>query len=373
MQLSKEETKRYARHLLLNELGTEGQLKLKQAKVLVIGAGGLGCPVLQYLTAAGVGTIGVVEFDVVDETNLQRQILYTVEDVGKPKIECAIGRLSKQNNLVKFIPYPYPITNKNALNIIKEYDVVIDGTDNFSTRYMVNDACVILNKTLVYGSISRFEGQVSVFNYPHKSGLRSPSYRCLFPEPPSPENSPNCSEVGVLGVLPGIIGSMQANEAIKIISGIGEVLSGKLFMMNVLNMETYTVAYASNPEVMTFSPEEFEEMDYDYFCNSFLDEVNEITALQLKGLLHKSNNIQLLDVREINEYPQVESLSDLKIPFNQLLKHADKISSEKQVIVFCKSGARSKAAIQQLKKEIGFNNLYNLKGGVDAWLNLIHD
>lgn len=368
MSLSPQEIKRYSRHLLLNELSAEGQLKLKYSKVLVIGAGGLGSPVLQYLTAAGVGTIGIVEFDIVDESNLQRQILYTTADIGKPKVECAIARLSAQNNLVKFIPHKEALSNVNALEIIKQYDVVIDGTDNFATRYMVNDACVILNKPLVYGSISRFEGQVSVFNYIDEQGKRSATYRCLFPEPPSPDSAPNCSEVGVLGVLPGIIGSMQANEAIKIITGIGEVLAEKLFMINVLTMETYLVAYAKNTELPSLSPDEFEEMDYNYFCNKSADNIQEVSASELKELLKNKVEIQLLDVREIGEEPSVEALKDLQIPLSLLLNNIEKISTKKKVIVFCRSGERSKSAIHLLQKEREFTNLFNLKGGINNWI-----
>jgi sulfur-carrier protein adenylyltransferase/sulfurtransferase len=368
MSLSPQEIKRYSRHLLLNELGSEGQLKLKHSKVLVIGAGGLGCPVLQYLTAAGVGTIGIVEFDTVDESNLQRQILYTTADIGNPKVECAIARLSAQNNLVKFIPHPNALSNVNALKIIKQYDVVIDGTDNFATRYMVNDACVILNKPFVYGSISRFEGQVSVFNYTDKKGKRSATYRCLFPEPPSPDSAPNCSEVGVLGLLPGIIGSMQANEAIKIITGIGEVLAEKLFMINVLTMETYVVAYAKNTELSALSADEFEEMDYNYFCNQGVNNIQEVSATDLKELLKNKERVQLLDVREIGEEPNVEALIDLQIPLSLLLNNMDKISTKKKVIVFCRSGERSKSAIHLLQKEKGLTNLFNLKGGINSWI-----
>ncbi len=369
--LTKEEIKRYARHIQLSEIGIVGQQKLKQARVLVIGAGGLGCPVLQYLTAAGVGTIGIVEFDKVDISNLQRQILYTVDDIGKPKIECAIKRLSAQNPFVNFIAHPVHLSNNNALDIIVNYDVVIDGTDNFATRYMVNDACVLLNKTLVYGSINKFEGHVSVFNFPETTGQRGPTYRCLFPEPPSPESSPNCSEVGVLGVLPGVIGAMQANEALKIITGTGTVLSGQLLMMNLLNIQQYIVSFIRNDApIADITIDKFKTTDYDYFCNSASEYQNEITAEELNQLLKNNReSVQLIDVREINEYPFLEQLKELQIPLNTILEHADKINLTKKVVLYCKTGARSHMALELLKKEKGFANLYNLQGGVEEWLN----
>ncbi len=373
--LSKEEIKRYARHIQLSEIGTKGQEKLKQARVLVIGAGGLGCPVLQYLTAAGIGTIGIVEFDKVDVSNLQRQLLYTVDDIGKPKIECAIKRLTSQNPFVNFIAHRVHLSNNNALDIITDYDVIIDGTDNFATRYMINDACVLLNKILVYGSINKFEGHVSVFNYPEKNGQRGPTYRCLFPEPPSPESSPNCSEVGVLGVLPGVIGAMQANEAIKIITETGIVLSGQLMMMNLLNMQQYTVAFIRNDVLSApITIDKFKTTDYNYFCNGLSEHQNEITVDELQVLLKTNRErVQLVDVREINEHPFIEALKELQIPLNTILEHADKINLNKKVVLYCKTGARSYKALELLKKEKGFTNLYNLQGGVEEWLNVIEE
>jgi len=373
--LTKEEIKRYARHIQLSEIGMQGQAKLKQARALVIGAGGLGCPVLQYLTAAGVGTIGIVEFDKVDVSNLQRQILYTLDDVGKPKIECAIRKLSAQNSFVNFIAHPVHLTNDNTLEIIDNYDVIIDGTDNFATRYMVNDACVLLDKILVYGSINRFEGHVSVFNYTEKNGQRGPTYRCLFPEPPSPESSPNCSEVGVLGVLPGVIGALQANEAIKIITQKGTVLSGQLLMMNLLNMQQYTVSFIrNNALIASVTLEQFKKTDYNYFCNSSSGDQNEITVEELNQLLKTNReSIQLVDVREINEYPFIEELKELQIPLSKILDHADRLTLNKKVVLYCRTGSRSSNAIEQLKKEKGFTNLYNLKGGIEEWLNLFEE
>ncbi len=371
--LNKEEISRYSRHLLLPEIGTIGQGKLKNAKVLVIGAGGLGCPVLLYLTAAGVGKIGIVDFDTVDESNLQRQILYAVEDIGKYKAIVAADKLFKQNPFVKFTVYNLQVNNQNALDIIKNFDIIIDGTDNFATRYLINDACVLLNKPLIYGAVYRFEGQVSVFNFKDRKGINGPTYRCVFPEPPSPESAPNCSEIGVLGVLPGIIGTMQANEAIKLITGIGEPLSGKLLLLNALTMSFTTIDVSYNKESIKNTPanvEEFLKMDYNYFCGSHkhTDGIKDITAKELISLLDKKEKLQLLDVREPGELPVVTELEDLQIPLGDIKEQTNKISRDKKVIVFCRSGARSKQAITLLQNDFGFNNLYNLEGGVIQWL-----
>lgn len=374
--LNKEEISRYSRHLLLPEIGIAGQEKLKNAKVLVIGAGGLGCPVLLYLTAAGVGEIGIVDFDKVEESNLQRQVLYTVEDIGKPKAEVAAVKLAKQNPFVKFAVYPHQLNNKNALEIIKDFDIIVDGTDNFSTRYLVNDACVILDKPLIYGSIYRFEGQVSVFNYHNKNGIKGPTYRCLFPVPPGPESSPNCSEIGVLGVLPGIIGTLQANETIKLITSIGETLSGKLLIINALTMDFSTIEITRNSESLKLTPanaEAFKKNDYDFFCGiKETGGIRKITAQELLLLLDKKEEIQIVDVRELGEQPIVERLIDLQIPLAEIINQVDKISKEKQVVVFCRSGQRSMRAIELLKKEFGFNNLHNLDGGILEWLKNIN-
>ena len=267
--LSQKEIQRYSRHLLLPEIGNKGQELLCSAKVLVIGAGGLGCPVLQYLTAAGVGVIGIVDFDRVEESNLQRQVLYWVDDIGKCKAETAVVKLSKQNPLVKFNSYNLYLNNENALDIIKDYDIVVDGTDNFATRYLINDVCVFLNKPFVYGSVDRFAGQVSVFNHTGKDGIKGPTYRCIFPVPPSSESALNCSESGVLGVLPGIIGTLQANEIIKIITGAGEILSGKLLLVDALGINFTTLEVKRTEEGISNVPqkaEAFSQMDYAYLC-----------------------------------------------------------------------------------------------------------
>lgn len=369
--LNKEEISRYSRHLLLPEIGMAGQEKIKNAKVLVIGAGGLGCPVLLYLTAAGIGEIGIVDFDKVDESNLQRQVLYTIEDIGKPKVEMAVAKLAKQNPFVKFTTYNTKLDNQNALEIIRNFDIVIDGTDNFATRYLVNDACVILNKPLIYGSIYRFEGQVSVFNYMDKNGIQGPSYRCLFPQPPAPESSANCSEIGVMGVLPGIVGTLQANEAIKYITCTGKVLSGKLLLINALSMDFSTIEVFFNQESIKSTPsnaEAFKKMAYDFFCGTSQKNIKGITSKELMGCLDRRDILQIIDVREPGEQPVLDELIDLQIPLGDILDQADKISRDKRVIIFCQSGKRSKRAIESLQNNFHLTNLYNLEEGTAGWI-----
>lgn len=375
MSLSKEETARYSRHLLLHEIGLSGQEKLKQSKVLIIGAGGLGCPILLYLAGAGVGSIGIVDFDKVEESNLQRQILYGVSSIGKLKAEEAKKYLSNLNPLITITSYPLRLTNETALNLFPDYDIIVDGSDNFATRYLVNDTCVLLNKPLVYGSIYKFEGQVSVFNYKNTENVKGPTYRCLFPTPPSPESAPNCSETGVLGVLPGITGTLQANEVIKIITGAGQVLSGKLLIFNALNMQFTSINIKRNEELANSFPsskEAFLKTDYDYFCGSkkesSTNKIKKITVDELHQLISNNAGIQLLDVREVAEQPEVSILKDIHIPLGEINKHPEKIDKEKKVIVFCRSGVRSMKAIQILEKEFGFKNLYNLEGGIMEWI-----
>lgn len=370
--LNKEEIARYSRHLLLPEIGMTGQEKIKSAKILVIGTGGLGCPALQYLTAMGIGEIGIVDFDKVEESNLQRQILYSIEDIGKLKTEAAVSKLSKQNPFVKFNSYPVRLDNQNAIELFSKYDIIIDGTDNFATRYLVNDACVILNKPLIYGSIYKFEGQVSVLNYTDSSGQSGPTYRCLFPTPPLTGSIPNCSEIGVLGVLPGIIGTLQATEAIKIISGIGVPLSGKLLLFDALAMSFQVIEIARNNEWINSAPkntEEFLKTDYEYFCGNKNSEssTKSISVNELKLIIENKLDVQLLDVRETFEEPQISELIDLKIPLADIHNQTHLISKNKKVIVFCKSGSRSKRAIEILEKDFGFTNLHNLEGGIISW------
>ncbi|MGE0561858.1 MAG: molybdopterin-synthase adenylyltransferase MoeB [Flavobacteriales bacterium] len=362
--LNDKEKYRYSRHLLLDKVGEVGQEKLKSAKVLVIGAGGLGCPVLQYLTAAGVGTIGIIDFDNVDETNLQRQILFTIHDIGKNKALAAKERLEQLNPFVLFNIYTEKLTPKNAIQIFKNYDIVVDGTDNFSTRYLVNDAAVITQKPLVYGAIYKFEGQVSVFNY--KNG---PTYRCLFPEPPQAGSVPSCSDVGVIGVLPGIIGIQQANEAIKIILEIGTQLSGKLLMYDALTGNSIVLNVSRSEEQVQkvlASEIDFENNNYEIFCGvKPLKIKNEISAIELKELL-KLESVQLLDVREEWELPKIENYKVLNIPLQTIPFNLDQIDKTKKTVVICQHGVRSIKAIEFLKNN-GYTDLINLTGGMATY------
>ena len=350
MNLSNEEQKQYNRHLILDKIGEEGQLKLKQAKVLVIGAGGLGCPVLQYLTAAGIGTIGIIDDDVVDQSNLQRQVLYTIDDIGKSKAQTAANRLSKLNPFVQFHVYQEKLTNQNAISLFEKYDVIVDGSDNFATRYLTNDAAVLTQKPLVYGAIFKFEGQVSVFNY-----QGSATYRCLYPTPPKPEESPNCSEIGVIGVLPGIIGALQANETIKIICGIGEVLANKLLMYDTLSMRQMLLKFEKTDKA------EVNELDkdYEFFCG-IKSATYEIT---LEELQKNKSAYNLLDVREVWEREQ-HHIGGQHIPLGELPNRYQEIVTDKPVVVYCKSGVRSQRAIRFLEQEFENITFINLKGGV---------
>ncbi len=368
---SKEELERYSRHLIIPEFNIEGQRKLKESKVLVVGSGGLGSPLLLYLTAAGVGTIGIVDFDVVDETNLQRQVLFSVDDVGRPKVEAAIERLRGLNPHINFVAHNTRLTSDNALEIISDYQAVADGTDNFPTRYLVNDACVILEKTNVYASIFRFEGQVSVFNYKDQNQQVGPNYRDLFPTPPPPGLVPSCAEGGVIGVLPGIIGSLQANEVLKVLTGIGEPLNGRLFLFDALTFETRTLKIHKDP-----SQEPVEKLiDYEDFCgisndNNSTMKVKEIDVIAFEKLKNSSTPFQLIDVREPYEY-EIAHMNGELIPLGQIEEVVDRIASDKQVIVHCRSGVRSAQAIEKLEKKYGFTNLYNLKGGILAYADQV--
>lgn len=369
---SNEELARYSRHLIIPEFNIEGQRKLKAAKVLVVGTGGLGAPLLQYLSAAGVGTIGVLDFDVVDASNLQRQVLFTVADIGKSKVTAAVERLQAQNPFVHFVQHNVRLTAENALEILAGYDVVADGTNNFATRYLVNDACVLLGKPNVYASIFRFEGQASVFNYQDASGERGPNYRDLFPEPPPAGLVPSCAEGGVLGVLPGILGSLQANEVIKVITGVGETLSGRLFLFDAASFETRTLRVTKDPKnpLTGTHPTQTQLIDYDQFCNvAAIDSevsLQEITVQELDVWKHQRLDFQLIDVRETHEYAIVNLGGEL-IPLASIAENADRISVNRKVVVHCKGGKRSAEAIQLLEKRFGFRNLYNLKGGILAY------
>ncbi|WP_203256109.1 molybdopterin-synthase adenylyltransferase MoeB [Hyunsoonleella ulvae] len=349
--LSQNEKKIYSRHLLLNEIGLEGQEKLKQAKVLVVGAGGLGCPILQYLTAAGVGTIGIVDGDTVDMSNLQRQILYTVDDVEKPKAKCAAIRLKQLNPYVEFNVHQEFLSTTNALVLFENYDIIVDGSDNFQTRYLCNDAAVITNKPLVFGSIFKFEGQVTVFNYNN-----GPTYRCLYPTPPSHGSVPSCSEIGVLGVLPGIVGNYQANETLKIILGLGEILSGKLLTFNALTMQQMQFKFGKNESLNITNL----ESNYDVFCGIPQIE-KEIT---LEDLDANKDIYNLLDVREAWEREQ-HHIGGQHIPLGELAIRYKEIDTTKPLVVYCKSGIRSARAITFLENNLENVSFVNLKGGID--------
>ena len=363
MSLTTEEIRRYARHLSLPQFGVEAQEKLKVARVLVVGTGGLGAPILQYLTAAGLGTIGVVDFDKVDESNLQRQVLFGVSNVGQKKTTSAIAKLRDQNPNVTFEEYSQMLSSANAMEIVANYDVVVDGTDNFPTRYLVNDACVLLGKPYVYASIYQFEGQVSVFNYQD-----GPNYRDLFPIPPPPGLVPSCAEGGVLGVLPGIIGSLQASEAIKVIAGIGKPLSGKLFLFDALDFSTRTLNVRKDPAnpISGDNPTLTELIDYDEFCGIKSEpNLSSITVQELKEWQGRGEEFVLIDVREGYEYESA-NLGGIHIPLGQVEQHLDKIPKEGRVIVHCKAGGRSAQAISKLEG-LGYQNLMNLEGGILAW------
>ena len=368
---SNEELARYSRHIIIPEFNLEGQKKLKAAKVLVIGTGGLGSPMLLYLAAAGVGTIGIVDFDVVDDSNLQRQVLYGVPDVGRPKVEAARERLEQLNPYINVVPYNVRLSAENALDIFKGYDLVADGTDNFPTRYLVNDACVLSGIPNVYASIFRFDGQVSVFNYTDNNGITGPNYRDLYPEPPPPGLVPSCAEGGVLGVLPGIIGSLQANEVIKVITGIGEPLSGRLFQFDALSFSTriFKIGKDKRNPMTGENPTQTSLIDYDFFCGLKEPEqqpVKEITVQELMEMMTRGDDFQLIDVREQHEY-DIVNLGGRLIPLATVSAHAEAIDRDKMVVVHCKVGGRSAKAIRELEEKFGFGNLYNLKGGITAF------
>ena len=369
LSLSKDELLRYSRHILIPDFGLDGQKKLKKSRALVIGAGGLGSPVLLYLAAAGVGTIGIVDGDVIEETNLQRQILFNTNQIGSSKTEKAAELLRLLNPHIIIKTHPVWLNAGNALAIFSDYDLIIDGSDNFPTRYLVNDACVILDKPLVYGSIFQFEGQVSVFNLITPQGSRGPNYRDLFPEPPAPGLIPSCSEGGVLGVLPGIIGSMQANEAIKVLSGIGSTLSGRLYIFDALNFHSVTLNIAKNPDL----PPITHLIDYQAFCGYpevTISAEQEISPIQLSQLMNSQSNFQLIDVRDPYEHA-IADLGGIKLPVKEIEKHIDQISRDQKVVIYCRSGRRSTDVISRLQKVYGFTNLFNLSGGILAYINQV--
>jgi molybdopterin/thiamine biosynthesis adenylyltransferase/rhodanese-related sulfurtransferase len=369
VSLSKEEVLRYSRHLIMPEVGMEGQLKLKAAKVLCIGTGGLGAPLGVYLAAAGVGRIGLVDFDTVDMTNLQRQILFSTSDVGRPKIEAAAERLRGLNPDIQIDTFETRLTSENALGFFKDYDLIVDGTDNFPTRYLVNDACVLLGKQNVYGSIFRFEGQVTVFGAPG-----GPCYRCLYPEPPPPGLVPSCAEGGVLGVLPGIVGSVQAAETLKLIIGKGEPLIGRLLLFDALAMRFRELKLRKNPEcpVCGAHPTVTKLIDYAEFCGIRGEEapapqttVPEIAPRELKARLDRGDDLFILDVREPHEY-QICNLRGHLIPLGDLSRRVSELDSSREIVAHCRTGKRSAEAVEFLRKA-GFRKVLNLKGGILAW------
>jgi len=379
IDLSKEEVERYSRHLIMPQVGMAGQKKLKASSVLLIGAGGLGSPLAMYLAAAGIGRIGMVDYDVVDYSNLQRQIIHGTKDVGRPKLDSAKERVLDINPYVQVDTYEVPLTSENALEIFEPYDIIIDGTDNFPTRYLTNDACVLLGKPNVYGSIFRFEGQASVFY-----AKEGPCYRCLFPEPPPPGLVPSCAEGGVLGILPGTIGAIQATEAIKLLLGIGEPLIGRLLLYDALNMSFDEVRLRKNPNcpVCGENPTLTELIDYEQFCgmpahdNSLYagleDEdaadVPAITPSQLQTRLESGERLTIIDVREPHEWEIVnlEHIGARLIPQDEVLDHMNELDTAQEIVVHCRSGVRSANAIRDLQQH-GFKKLLNLDGGILRW------
>jgi sulfur-carrier protein adenylyltransferase/sulfurtransferase len=366
--LSNDEILRYSRHLIMPEVGMEGQLKLKAAKVLCIGAGGLGSPLALYLAAAGVGTLGVVDFDVVDYTNLQRQVIHTTADVGRKKLDSAAEKVKAINPFIDLRPFETKLTSENALELFCDFDIIVDGTDNFPTRYLVNDACVLTGKPNVYGSIFRFEGQVSVFAT--KDG---PCYRCLYPEPPPPGLVPSCAEGGVLGILPGLVGVMQATEAIKLILGKGEPLVGRLLLVDALGMRFRELKLRKNPDCPACGthPTVTNLIDYNEFCGIRGEEkpvasnVPEIQPEELKAKLDAGEDIFILDVREPHEY-QICNLQGYLIPLGELPKRVHELDSSREIVAHCRSGVRSAKAVTFLQ-QAGFRKVKNLAGGILAW------
>ncbi len=373
--LSDEEIRRYARHLILPEVGLEGQKKLKAARVLAVGAGGLGSPLALYLAAAGVGTIGLVDFDVVDESNLHRQILFGTADVGRPKLVAAAERLRGVNPNVRILPFEERLTSANALAIVRDFDVVADGTDNFPTRYLVNDACVLTGKPNAYASVFRFEGQVSVF-----WAQKGPCYRCLYAEPPPPGLVPSCAEGGVLGILPGLLGVMQATETLKLLLGVGEPLIGRLVLVDALSMRFRDLKIRKNPACVVCGPNPTvtKLIDYEAFCGTaplvsssamFADEP-EVTVEELKAMRDRGDAFVLVDVREEREWAISDLPDSVKIPLGTLPESLDKLSPDDEIVVYCRTGGRSGNAVHFLQAK-GYAKAKNLVGGINKWAERI--
>ena len=374
-ELTRDELSRYARHLILPEVGVEGQQKLKAARVLCVGAGGLGSPLALYLTAAGVGTLGLVDFDVVDASNLQRQILHSTADVGRRKLDSAEEKLTALNPAVRMVKHETMLSSANALDILKDYDIVADGTDNFPTRYLVNDACVLLGKPNVYGSVFRFEGQASVF-----ATREGPCYRCLYPEPPPPGMVPNCAEGGVLGILPGLIGIIQATEVIKLILGKGEPLIGRLLLVDALSMRFRELKLKKNPEcpVCGAHPTVTALIDYQEFCGikpeskqeqAVKNGIPQMTVQELKQRRDLGEDLFVLDVREPYEY-QIANIGGTLIPQGEVPQRLAEIDRNREIVVQCRSGSRSQRIAEFLAQQ-GYPNVKNLAGGILAWADAI--
>jgi adenylyltransferase/sulfurtransferase len=365
---------RYSRHLIMPEVGVDGQRKLKAARVLCIGAGGLGAPAAMYLAAAGVGTLGLVDFDTVDASNLHRQIIYGTDDIGRRKLEAASARLAAINPDLTIVEHETALTSKNAMAILKDYDVILDGTDNFQTRYLVNDACVLLGKPNAYGSIFRFDGQASVFAFPG-----GPCYRCLYPEPPPPGLVPSCAEGGVLGVLPGVIGIIQATEAIKLILGTGQPLVGRLLLYDALQMRFRELKLRRDTEcpVCGDHPTIHELIDYDAFCGitppapaTAQSGIPEVTPEELKAQLDRGDDVFVLDVREPNEFQICRIAGSTLIPLGELAQRTGELDRNREMVVHCKMGGRSAKAVALLQ-ERGFTKVRNLKGGILSWIDRV--
>lgn len=357
--LTQEERQIYRRHLQLPEIGEAGQEKLKAARVLVVGAGGLGCPVLQYLAAAGVGALGIVDADKVDRSNLQRQILYGPADLGQPKAETAARAIRRLNPLINAEVHSCRAALGNVRELVAQYDMVVDGSDNFPTRYLLNDACVSLGKPLVSGAIYKFEGQVSVFNY-----QGGPTYRCLFPQPPSAAEAPNCDATGVLGVLPGLVGMAQATETLKVLLGIGEVLGGRLWLFDALTFQTRLLKFTRQPEQAIINLDTANRADYADLCGAG---VTSVSVAELEQQLASEHPPFLLDVREPEEYTQGHLPGATLLPLGSLELGVGAIPRQHPVVVYCRSGARSTRAVELLQTTYGFTNLLNLEGGILAW------
>lgn len=377
VSLSHAEIRRYSRHLILPEVGVEGQKKLKAASILLIGTGGLGSPLAMYLAAAGIGRLGLVDYDVVDESNLQRQVIHGTSDVGRSKLDSAAATIADLNPHVVIEKYAVPLSSDNALDILAKYDVIIDGTDNFPTRYLVNDACVLLGKPNVYGSVFRFEGQLSVFY-----ARQGPCYRCLFPAPPPPGLVPSCADGGVLGVLPGTIGTLQATEAIKLIAGIGQPMIGRLLLYDASEMSFETIKLRKNPNcpVCGEHPTITRLIDYEQFCgvpahdHSTYEEgrtpVRAITVDEVKARLDAGDDLLILDVREPQEWEISLIEGARRIPKGDVLRHLDELPRERDIVVHCRTGVRSADVIRALQEQ-GYTRLYNMAGGINAWARKI--